>query len=159
MSKTMEAPVAAEGKKGKKGLIITILVALIAIGAGAGGTWYYLKTTGGEEESAKPKPKPTAFADLDVFTVNLDEDGHYLQVGLTVKIRETPVAAEIKKQMPEIRNRVLMVLSSKKPAQISNIAGKQQLSQEILHEIKQSLSTEEFQEDVLDVLFTSFVIQ
>lgn len=157
MSKTMEAPVAAEGKKGKKGLIITILVAMIAIGAGAGGTWYYMKTSGGEEEPAKPKP--TAFADLEVFTVNLDEDGHYLQVGLTVKIRETPVAAEIKKQMPEIRNRILMVLSSKKPAQISNTAGKQQLSQEILNEIKQSLSSEEFQEDVLDVLFTSFVIQ
>ncbi|MCC7092479.1 MAG: flagellar basal body-associated FliL family protein, partial [Nitrosomonas sp.] len=48
---------------------------------------------------------------------------------------------------------------SKKPAQISNIAGKQQLSQEILAEIKQSMSSEEFQEDVLDVLFTSFVIQ
>ena len=157
MSKTMEAPVAAEGKKGKKGLIITILVAMIAIGAGAGGTWYYMKTSGGEEEPAKPKP--TAFADLEVFTVNLDEDGHYLQVGLTVKIRETPVAAEIKKQMPEIRNRILMVLSSKKPAQISNTVGKQQLSQEILNEIKQSLSSEEFQEDVLDVLFTSFVIQ
>ena len=157
MSKTMEAPAAAEGKKGKKGLIITILVAMIAIGAGAGGTWYYMKTSGGEEEPAKPKP--TAFADLEVFTVNLDEDGHYLQVGLTVKIRETPVAAEIKKQMPEIRNRILMVLSSKKPAEISNTAGKQQLSQEILNEIKQSLSSEEFQEDVLDVLFTSFVIQ
>lgn len=157
MSKTMEAPAAAEGKKGKKGLIITILVAMIAIGAGAGGTWYYMKTSGGEEEPAKPKP--TAFADLEVFTVNLDEDGHYLQVGLTVKIRETPVAAEIKKQMPEIRNRILMVLSSKKPAQISNTVGKQQLSQEILNEIKQSLSSEEFQEDVLDVLFTSFVIQ
>ena len=49
--------------------------------------------------------------------------------------------------------------SSKKPAEISNTAGKQQLSQEILNEIKQSLSSEEFQEDVLDVLFTSFVIQ
>lgn len=157
MSKTMEAPAGTEVKKGKKGLIITILVALLAIGGGAGGTWYYMKASGGEEEPAKPKP--TAFADLEVFTVNLDEDGHYLQVGLTVKIRETPVAADIKKQMPEIRNRILMVLSSKKPAQISNTAGKQQLSQEILHEIKQSLTSEEFQEDVLDVLFTSFVIQ
>ncbi len=159
MSKTIEAPSGTDGKKGKKGLIIIILIAIIAIGGGAGGTWYYLKMTGDGEEPAKPKPKPTTFVDLELFTVNLDDNGQYLQVGLTVKTRETPVVAEMKKQMPEIRNRILMLLSSKKVAQISGIVGKQQLSKEIVDEIKQSLTLVELQEDVLEVLFTSFVIQ
>ncbi len=159
MSKTIEAPSGADGKKGKKGLIIIILIAIIAIGGGAGGTWYFLKMSDDGAEPAKPKPKPTTFVDLELFTVNLDDNGQYLQVGLTVKTRETPVVAEIKKQMPEIRNRVLMLLSSKKVTQISGIVGKQQLSQEIVDEIKQSLSLAELQEDVLEVLFTSFVIQ
>lgn len=162
MSKAMEAPSGTDGKKNKKSLIIIILIAVIAIGAGAGGTWYAMKILGGEEsEPEKPKEKPTTFVDLDVFTVNLqpEESSQYLQVGLTAKTRETPVVAEIKKQMPEIRNRILMLLSSKKAADIAGIAGKQQLSQQIVDEIKQSLSPAELQEDIMEVLFTSFVIQ
>ena len=157
-----EVPAGTEGKKGKKGLIIGVLVALIAIGAGAGGTWYFMKMNGDAyEEPAPPKPKPTKFMDLELFTVNLnaDEGGQYLQVGLTIKIKETPVEQEIGKQMPDIRNRILMLLSSKKSSEVNSIVGKQQLSQQIVEEIKQSVKTEEFQSDILEVLFTSFVIQ
>lgn len=157
-----EVPTGTEGKKGKKGLIIGILVAIIAIGAGAGGTWYFMKMNGdASEEPAPPKPKPTKFMDLELFTVNLnaEEGGQYLQVGLTIKINETPVEQEIGKQMPDIRNRILMLLSSKKSSEVNSIVGKQQLSQQIVEEIKQSVKTEEFQSDILEVLFTSFVIQ
>lgn len=162
MAKTMEAPAAAEGKKGKKGLIITLLIAIIAIGAGAGGAWYFMKMSGGEEaEPAKPKPKPTKFVDLDIFTINLqpEENNQYLQVGLTIKARETEVIQEITKQMPDIRNRILMLLSSKKAVEIAGIQGKQLLSQQIVDEIRQSLGSEELQDDIREVLFTSFVIQ
>ena len=162
MSKTAERRPNAGGGKNKKSLIMIILIATIAIGAGAGGTWYAMKIMGGDEsEPAKPKEKPTTFVDLDIFTVNLQPEvnSQYLQVGLTVKTRETSVVAEIKKQMPEIRNRILMLLSSKKAAEISGVAGKQQLSQQIVDEIRQSLSKTELQEEVLEVLFTSFVIQ
>lgn len=162
MAKTIEAPAATEGKKGKKGLIITLLVAIVAIGAGAGGAWYFMKMSGGEEtEPAQPKPKPTKFVDLDVFTVNLqpEENNQYLQVGLTIKARETEVIQEITKQMPDIRNRILMLLSSKKAAEIAGIQGKQLLSQQIVEEIKKSLGSEELQDDIREVLFTSFVIQ
>ena len=89
-----------------------------------------------------------------------EENGQYLQVGLTVKITEAPeIAEEITKQMPSIRNRILMLLSSKVAADISSIIGKQQLSTEITNEIRQSLDSEELKAHVLEVLFTSFVIQ
>ncbi|PTQ87449.1 flagellar basal body-associated protein FliL [Nitrosomonas ureae] len=163
MSKSNETS-PAEGKKSKKGLVIIILIAIIAICAGAGGTWYFMQMSGdgeGETEKAKPKAKPTTFIDLDIFTVNLqpEENNQYLQVGLTVKARESEVVQEIAKQMPLIRNRILMLLSSKKAADISSIAGKQQLSQQVSDEIRQSIDSEDLQEDVREVLFTSFVIQ
>lgn len=166
-SNTATAPApAADGGKNKKGLIIIILIAIIAIGAGAGGAWYFMQQAGDEESEeekpkAKAKQKPTTFVDLEIFTVNLqpEESGQYLQVGLTVKARETEVVQEIAKQMPSIRNRILMLLSSKKAAEISSIAGKQQLSDQITDEIRQSLDSEDLQEDVREVLFTSFVIQ
>lgn len=162
MSKSIEAPSVPEGKKSSKRLLIIVLVALVVIGAGAGGAWYFMQMSGGEgSEPAKPKEKPTKFVNLDLFTVNLqpEEEGQFLQVGLTVKARETLVVGEIAKQMPDIRNRILMLLSSKKATDITGIAGKQQLSQQIADEIKQSIESAELREDVLEVLFTSFVIQ
>lgn len=156
-----------DGKKSKKGLIVTMLVALLASGAGAGGTWYFMQSSVNadeeEEQSVKAKPKlrPTTFVELDIFTVNLqpEENNQYLQVGLTVKVRETEVVQEIAKQMPTIRNHILMLLSSKKAAEIASIAGKQRLGQEIAEEIRQTMDKEEWQDDIHEVLFTSFVIQ
>ena len=161
MSKPTEKPAEAEGNPGKKRTIIIILIALIAIGAGAGGTWYFMKNSGGAAEPEQPKEKPITFINLDTFTVNLqpEENGQYLQVGLTIKARESNVGAMITKQMPEIRNRILLLLSSKKAAELGPKLGKEQLGLEILREIRQSLDTEEMKKDVIEVLFTSFVIQ
>ncbi|UJP05943.1 MAG: flagellar basal body-associated protein FliL [Nitrosomonas sp.] len=169
MSKATAAtatPESAGGSnKSKKSLIVMMLIAVIAIGAGAGGTWYFMKmsTADEEDEPVKPKPKlrPTTFMELDIFTVNLqpEENNQYLQVGLTVKVRETEVVQEITKQMPAIRNKILMLLSSKKAAEIAGITGKQQLSQQIADEIRRTMDNEDLQEDIREVLFTSFVIQ
>lgn len=168
MSKSSAAAAPApaeEGKKSKKGLIMMLLIAILAIGAGAGGTWYFMQMSSADEdeEPVKPKPKlrPTTFIDLDIFTVNLqpEENNQYLQVGLTVKARETEVVQEIAKQMPAIRNRILMLLSSKKAVEISGINGKQELSQQIADEIRKTMDNEDWQEDIREVLFTSFVIQ
>jgi len=163
MSKTADKETAdkeaEKAPKKKSPLVMILVVTLVALGGGVGATWFLLKdqiqTEGGEVK------KPTAFMDLDVFTVNLQpEDGkHYLQVGLTIKILQTKVGEEIKKQMPEVRNRLLLLLSGKKPSEISTADGKQQLSTEITHEIKESLESESMKEEIIDVLFTSFVIQ
>jgi len=61
--------------------------------------------------------------------------------------------------MPDIRNRILMLLSSKKASDINSIVGKQQLSQQIAEEIKKAVKDEDFITDIVEVLFTSFVIQ
>jgi flagellar protein FliL len=158
MSKTADKETEIAPKK-KSPVLMILVVTLVALGGGIGATWFLLKdqiqTEGGEVK------KPTTFMDLDVFTVNLQpEDGnHYLQVGLTIKILQTKVGEEIKKQMPEVRNRLLLLLSGKKPSEISTAHGKQQLSTEISHEIKESLESESMKEEIVDVLFTSFVIQ
>ncbi len=166
MSKDAKDEKAAEGTANKKGPLLMILVAVVALGGGAGGAWFMLKDQNQNQndevlDKALMPGAPTKFLDLDVFTVNLQpEDGsHYLQVGLTVKTLETKIDEEIKKQMPEIRNRILLLLSSKKPSEISTIIGKQELSADITHEIRESLDSRTSQQEVVDVLFTSFVIQ
>lgn len=166
MSDNASKDEAQPAKGGKKGLLIMIIVAILAVGGGAGGTWFFMQgqaKSGPDEEEFEEidESKPAVFTDLDVFTVNLqpEENNQYLQVGLTVKSKESPVVEEITKQMPEIRNRILLLLSSKQATEISTMEGKQQLSEEITNQIKDSIDSKRMQSHVLGVLFSSFVIQ
>ena len=150
-------------KPNKKSKLIVIIIVILALGGGVGGTWYYMQGQINElaAEPQQPKKKPTTFVELETFTVNLqpEENNSYLQVGLTIKTHETEVVEAIDGQMPEIRNRILLLLSSKEAEEISTIIGKQQLTTDITNEIKQVFDSEEMQDDIVSVLFTSFVIQ
>lgn len=159
-----EAEETEKTKPNKKNKLIIILIVILALGGGIGGAWYYMQSQIEEHEGDEPeipKKKPTTFIELDIFTVNLqpEENNSYLQVGLTVKAHETEVIDVIDDQMPEIRNRILLLLSSKEAAEISTIIGKQQLSTDITNEIKHVFDSEEMRNDIVGVLFTSFVIQ
>ncbi len=61
--------------------------------------------------------------------------------------------------MPKVRNRLLMLLSSKKPSEISTIEGKQQLAAEIIAQVNLPFNDKGPEQDVSDVMFTSFIIQ
>ena len=174
------APVTAALPK-NKGLLLKILLVLVPLTGGIGGTWFAMKalttppaaateaatspenaTEKAEEAEAEKAPeKASIFVPLDPFTVNLQpENGdQYLQVGLSVKVTEAVVADAIKQQIPEIRNRILLLLSSKKASEISTVAGKQQLSTDAMNEIKQSIGQEKLQRGITAVLFTAFIIQ
>lgn len=152
----------AEPKPRKKRWRLKTVIALLVLGGGGAGIWYAMEApaTAGPEAAA-PKEKAPVFANLEPFTVNLQpENGdQYLQVGLVVKVTETAAVDAVKLQMPEIRNRILLLLSSKRASEISTVAGKQQLSAEIMNEVRQPLGSQKLQQGIVGVFFTSFVIQ
>lgn len=162
-----EAPV-AEVKPRKKAWLLKILIALVVLAGGAGGAWFAMKEPAAAPEAVadpsaaeKAPEKMAVFVPLDAFTVNLQpENGdQYLQVGLAAKVNEATTVDAIKQQMPEVRNRVLLLLSSKKASEISTVEGKQKLSAEVLTEMKQAVGPEKLQQGIIAVLFTSFIIQ
>lgn len=159
----------------KKSKLLMLLVLLLLLGAAGGAAWYFLR----DHSPATPKSaadkaaaataaakvaaaKPPVYVTLEPFTVNLqqeDSSSQYLQVGLALKLVDTTFTDSIKSHMPEIRNRVLLLLSGKKASAISTPDGKKTLMAELAREIVQTLGVAA-QENVLDgVLFTSFVIQ
>lgn len=118
---------------------------------------------GHEEESgghADPKTALT-FVPFETFTVNLlpDPDEKFLQLDLTMEVKGAELAEKLKTQMPALRNRVLLLLTSKKASDISTPEGKAQLSQELLTELKKPLGGHGKSLKITQVLFTSFVIQ
>jgi flagellar protein FliL len=116
-----------------------------------------------EEEAgghADPKTALT-YVQFETFTVNLlpDPDDKFLQLDLTVEVKGAELAEKMKAQMPALRNRVLLLLTSKKATDISTPEGKAQLSAELLVELKKPLAAHGKPLKVTQVLFTSFVIQ
>ena len=168
-----KADTAAAPSGSKKKLIIMILAAVLVLGAGAGAGWYFTQGSAahGEEEEApakehkkKKKKNPDAKAEyvpIESFTVNLQpENGEqYLQVQFTLQVAGAEQATLVKDNMAIVRNRVLLLLSSKKASEISTVEGKQQLATEIRTAITEPFEKDGDEQEVSDVLFTSFIIQ
>lgn len=161
---TPEEPSSEKKAKKKKSRLPMILMLITMLGGGgAGASWYFLKSEASETDAkAAPQPeKPPVFHNLDQFTVNLQpENGEqYLQVALVVKVKDAAAAEAIKAQTPDIRNRILLLLSGKRASEISTVAGKEKLSEEIMSEVKKPLSPESMQQQVQAVFYGTFIIQ
>ncbi|SCY07843.1 flagellar FliL protein [Nitrosospira sp. Nl5] len=147
---------AADQKSRGGKLTLIIISAMLLLGAGGGGTaWYLGQTQDGV------KQKSPAFLSLETFTVNLQSEhgDQHLQTNLTLKMADAEAAELIKLHMPEVRNRVLLLLSSKAASQVAAVDGKKKLASELLAEIRQPFSENAPEHAVQSVLFTSFVIQ
>lgn len=167
MAKAPAKPEAAEQVpvvKSKKRLFIMIGLLVMVLAGGSAAAWFFMRPAPGahHEENADPA-KPPVFVILDSFTVNLtpDEDGgeKYLQVALTLQVAEEKDAEEIKLHMPQVRSRILLLLSSKKASELLIPEGKTKLTQEIVKEVNKPFYLKGEPQKVTNVFFTSFVIQ
>jgi flagellar FliL protein len=154
----------------KKKLIVIAAAAVLLLGGGGGAAWYFMQ--GGDaaahespKESKKKKKKDAGvkpeYVPVEAFTVNLQpENGEqYLQVQFTLQVAGAEQATLVKDNMAIVRNRVLLLLSGKKASEISTVEGKQQLAAEIQAIIKEPFEKDGDEQEVTDVLFTSFIIQ
>jgi len=172
-----EAKPAADGeqapkKKGK--LLIIIIAAVVLLSALAGGALFMLKSSSHDDEeevateTAKPKKKsdkeaPPIYVALETFTVNLmpDQGEQYLQVAISVEINDAAAGEQLKLQMPKLKNKVMLLLSSKKGSDLATKEGKEGLAEEIKQQMNEVLDAAGKGKNgpVKEVLFTSFIIQ
>ncbi|HVK94241.1 MAG TPA: flagellar basal body-associated protein FliL [Noviherbaspirillum sp.] len=149
----------APPEKSKKLIFLLVAVIVLAI-ASALGTWFYLS---GDRESKKEEHKPPVFLILDTVTVNLqpteDELQQYLQVGMTLQVEDQDQAELIKLYMPQVRSRLLTLLSNKKAAELLTPNGKEKLAAEIIAQLKLPFAAKGPQAKLSNVFFTSFVVQ
>lgn len=161
-------PKAADGAEvpapaSKKKLIIIVGAVLMLAAIGGGAAWYFTQQKAGPKKVVKHEEpaKAPVFVTLETFTVNLqaDSDEKFLQLDMSLQVASPEEAELLKVQMPAVRNRLLMLLTSKKASDVSTMEGKKQLSNEIVAEVKKPFSVGAKPQAVLGVFFTSFVIQ
>lgn len=149
----------APKKKGSKLLIIIIAVVVLA-GAG-GGTYFFLmkkspdqKT---EEKKKEEKPSETVNFGLDPFVVNLsDPTGNkFLKVTIQLELANAKLLDVAKSRVPQMRDSVITLLTSKSSETLIAPEGKLQLKDEITLRLNQVMG----EGNVKNVYLTEFVMQ
>lgn len=192
-----EGEVAAPKKKTKLLLMIVIGVLVLVLAGGGGAAYLLLKKKhaateedGGEEVAATEKTKkkenpdaPPVFVKLEPFTVKLQTEATdaYLQATPELRVIDAAVSERVKMYTPEVRHKVLLLMSGKKASELASPQGVQQLSNEIRQQINLIIDGPKIQpkgkakeeaaaasplsdkadpdDSVQAVLFTSFIIQ
>lgn len=177
-AKPVETGTEVPKKKNKKLLIIILASVLILVLVGGAAAFLLMKKTSDEtadETSSPAKNKkaeheePPVFVNLEPFTVNLipETGDQYLQVTLSLELEGPLVEAEIKGQMPKIRNNLTLLLSSKKASELLSKEGKERLAEGLKKEVNSAIDMPKddkkggasAEAPVKSVLFTSFIIQ
>lgn len=144
--KNEPAPAAAEAAPkppSKKRLLLFVLIGLVVLAAGGGGGWWYFSHKGEASEEPKAEaPKPPVFLPLETFTVNLQlvDNPQFLQTAITLKVADSAIVEDIKLHMPVIRDRILLLMSSRKAADLLTVDGKRKLGDEIAASVNGVLS-------------------
>jgi flagellar FliL protein len=160
-------------------LILVGLVLLLVLVMGGGMFMIYTKLpsaspkaavpeteAGAEAISEKAKPEEIgAVVSVDTFIVNLADPGgnRYLRVTMDLELVGKPAdksagktaGDELAKRMPQIRDAILMILSTKRYSDISTTEGKTALREEILNAVNSLLASSQ----ISRIYFKEFVIQ
>jgi flagellar FliL protein len=153
-------------KKSPMTLIVLALVIVLVMGGGAfawksgmlssvlGGK-HERKAAGAAKEDSKADIGPI-YA-MDPFIVNLNEPlgKRYLKVKVELEMDKESLKDEMDKRLPQFRDGILTLLSSKSYKDISDLSGKYQLRAEILGMVNGYLRTGK----VKNVYFTEFIVQ
>ncbi|RLB15160.1 MAG: flagellar basal body protein FliL [Deltaproteobacteria bacterium] len=160
---------AKEEAQPKKPFLKFIILGVIALVLGAGGSagWNFFIKGKKEEikkEAHKPyakkkKEKPGIAYPLDSFIVNLlDKAGRgkrYLKIKIVLEVGDEEGQRTVDSHIPQLKDTILLLLSSQSFSDINTMEGKIELKQILLSRINQVLG-----EGIVHRLyFTEFVVQ
>lgn len=160
---------------GIKKIIMIAVLGLVLLGAGAGGALFLLggdeketvaeKDMEGEEameDSKMMKEEPAIYLELHpAFVANFTGESKkkYMQVYMVALAREQETIDKIEMHMPAVRNNILMALSRKTSEEVETVEGKEQLRQEVLEVLRETMIEKAGKADIDDLYFTKFVAQ
>jgi flagellar FliL protein len=167
---TLEAAPGQDGatppKKGKLGIILSMLVVLL-LGGGGAAAYFILgqkdpKALAAEKAKEAQKLPPLYVALDPPFVVNFEAEQlvRFLQVTVQVMSRDPATVDVIKANDPVVRNDLLLLLGNQSYATISSREGKEKLRQQALDAVRKVVTNAGGKADKVEAIyFTSFVMQ
>jgi len=162
---------------GKGGIVMIVVAALISLGLGAGGAFFFASTQVAPpaavptpEESLAMEESMAAAAQkketenfkerlysLEPLVVNVTGDGYnrFLKLRVELETSDPMMQEELDARLPQVRDALIVLLSSKQLSDITDFEGKALLKEDILERVNDLLETG----SVRSILFTEFVVQ
>lgn len=166
---------AAPAPKARSGIGMVLLAVLLSVGASAGVGWVLFskveaslgaKAAAAEGEGAASParriPPPAHYLALEpAFIANLESERHsrFLQVQVDVMSRNPRELEKVTAHAPQIRSRLLMLLSQQSPSALATREGREALQAQVLEDIRAVLTAETGSAEIEAVFFSSFVMQ
>ncbi len=153
-----------EPKKSKLPLIIAAVVTLL-VAASAGGYYWLSQAKSGNEQSAEPVESeviPAEYISIPkAFVFNVPDGGRDRLVKIKVQlvVRGKSAVKEVRKHLPSVRSTLLDGFLASNGGHLRNSKGQQQLRQQALESLQQTLTELSGEAFVEKVLFTDFVLQ
>lgn len=143
-------------------------VSVLVLGGGGFVGWTMVRSDSGitpgqqtvsDQQASKKAPEPDVGQtfSMDPFVVNLNEPGgkRYLKSKIELEFVDGAVKQELDSRLPQLRDVILMHLSSKTLDEIQSVDGKIELKNALIKRINQVLK----QGKIRNLYFTQFVIQ
>ena len=161
---------------GKRGIVMIVAAALVSLGLGAGGAIFFSGSHSASppaapvvseaeamaaaeaagQKQASDSYKERLFA-LEPLVVNVTGDGYsrFLKLRVELEANDVELKSELEARLPQVRDALIVLLSSKQLSDITDFEGKALLKEDILERVNDLLETG----DVKSILFTEFVVQ
>jgi flagellar protein FliL len=145
-------------KGGKKKLMLIIGGTVLAL-AIAGGIFFFVagkKTAadGHKTKDAESESKSILIS-LDPFVLNLSEQGRFLKVTMQIELGDPALQPMVTGKIPQLRDAIITLVSSKSAESVSTPEGKFQLKDELLLRANQAVGKDVFK----NLYYTEFVMQ
>jgi flagellar FliL protein len=139
-------------------LVALLVAALLAILAGG---YVLLTRQPPRTTEAVPVAAAPIFVALEPMTVNLQAEGRsrFLHASLTLKSADQASQARIAQYLPEVRSRVLTLLSNRDAGTLAGAEGKAKLADEIVATVNRPFAEGLPEQRITHVMFTAFVLQ
>ena len=154
----------AESSGGSKKLLWVMIILVLLSSAGAAAAIYLVldQRDSGEVQQQTVELTPPVFTRIEPFTVNLADDRYgsrLLYTGITLRVGNEQSKTIIEEHMPQVRSRLLILLSGKQANELTSTEGKEELAQAIISRLNVPLSENQPPLDLKEVLFTEFIVQ
>jgi flagellar FliL protein len=148
-----------EEEKSKKSKLKLIIIGVLVLLLGVGGFIGYSKYKKSNENKVKKEEQMSIVLPLKSFVVNLfDKRGigkRYLKISMELEVGKEEDKLKIDNHIPQLRDTVLILLSSQTLNEINTMEGKLELKNAIVLRMNQILGNK----TVRRIYFTEFVVQ
>ena len=137
-----------------KTLIIVAAVGVLAIGGGAAAWKLGVFDGHGSTHNAPVAPKG-AYVEVREMTLRLADSGteHYIKLDPVLAVRATEADA-MENKIPVVRDRIVAVVTARSSSELASPVGQRKLKEDLV-----STLHKDFQDDLVDIYFSDYLVE